>query len=361
MIQPMRAMAMWVLLPALMLVLSPARPCAAAAGELPEEMDDRIVAAVERGLDHLATVQQPDGSFPESWEGRAYPAVMTSLAGLAFMANGSTPTEGPYSEQIHKAMVYLIELGENHPDGLIAGPVEMRSTYGHSFGMLFLAHCYGMEPSIEYEARIRSVLERAVELVQRGQSPRGGWLYSPTGGGDEGSTTAGVLQGLRACRNVGIKVSSETINRAVGYLRYTQNPDGGIAYSAVHRGASRPSLAAAAITCFYSAGIYDRASGGDSPESVMVDKLWRYLETATAIPEAVRGHYFYHHFYLAQAEYQRGGESWRRYYAQISEELLQMQSANGTWPGDDVGTTYGTAISCIVLQLPLACLPITER
>jgi len=329
--------------------------------KLPEEMDEKIVAAIDRGLQYLAKVQQPDGSFPETWDARSYPATMTSFAGLAFMAAGSTPEEGPYADHVRKAMIYLLELGEKHPEGLIAGPQEMRSTYGHGYAMMFLAQCYGVEQNEDYERRLKKLLDKAINLVARGQSPKGGWLYSPTGGGDEGSTTACVLQGLRACRNVGLKVSKETIDNAVGYLRFTQNPDGGIAYSAAHRGGSRPALAAAALTCFYSAGIYDREAGGDSPESVMVDKLWRYLRVATKNPDAVGGFYFYHHFYLAQAYYQRGGEKWERYYKQISGDLLKMQSSNGTWPGDDVGTTYGTAIACFILQLPYGYLPIAEH
>jgi hypothetical protein len=237
----------------------------------------------------------------------------------------------------------------------------MRCTYGHAFSILYLAQCYGMEATAEYEERIKRLLNKAVNLLARGQSPRGGWLYSPSGGGDEGSTTACVLQGLRACRNAGIKVPKETIDRAVGYLRYCQNPDGGICYSSSHRGASRPAIAAAAVTCFYSVGLYDRETGGQGPEAAMVEKLWRYLNAAARNPDDIQGFYFYHHFYLAQAKYQRGGREWELYYAQIVRELLRMQAENGTWPGDDVGQTYGTAIACFIMQLPYGYLPICER
>lgn len=335
---------------------------AAAPGpNLPPLMDRPIVEAIDKGLAYLAKVQQPDGSFLARWDSRSYPATMTGLSGLAFMAGGSTPEAGPYADQVKKAMIYLLELGEGHPDGQIAGPDEMRATYGHAFSMLFLAQCYGMEANTEYEGRIKRLLEKAIRLVARGQSSRGGWLYSPMGGGDEGSTTAGVLQALRACRNAGLKVPRETIDRAVGYLRYTQNPDGGICYSAAHRGASRPAISAAAVACFYATGIYDRDMGGEGAETVMVEKLWRYLSVATKNPEEIRGFYCYSHYYLAQAKYQRGGRDWELYYTQIARELLAMQAPDGSWPGDDVGQTYGTAIACFILQLPYGYVPICER
>jgi hypothetical protein len=324
-------------------------------------MNADIVTAVDKGLGYLTKMQQPDGSFPAKWDGKGYPATMTSLSGLALMASGSTPEKGPYAAHLKKAMIYLLELGEAHPDGLIAGPLEMRATYGHGFAMLFLAQCYGDEQSTEYESRLKKLLDRAISLVARGQSPRGGWLYSPLGGGDEGSTTACVLQGLRACRNAGIKVPQTTIDRAVDYMRFCQNPDGGICYSSAFRGASRVSISAAAVSCFYSAGIYDRQAGGDSPESAMVEKLWRYLAQAVKNVEDYKGHYCYHHFYYSQAQYVRGGREWEAYYREISRDLARSQAANGSWPGDDVGPVYGTAVACTILQLPYGYLPICER
>jgi len=337
---------------------------ARAAGPPPQSdlVTPEIRSAIEVGLGYLVKMQQPDGSFPAKWDSKAYPAAMTSLSGLALLASGSTPAEGQYAESIKKAMVYLLEVGEAHPDGLIAGPREQRCTYGHGFAMTFLAQCYGMEPTPQYEQRIKRALHRAISLVARGQSRLGGWLYSPMGAGDEGSTTASVLQGLRACRNVGLKVPKTTIDKAVEYLRHCQNPDGGICYSAAHRGSSRPTISAAAVTCFYSAGVYDRVTGGEQDaESLMVEKLWRYLKVATRNVEDIEGFYFYHNFYLAQAMYQRSGAEWETYYKQIARELLKRRSANGTWTGDDIGPVYATAIGCFILQLPYNYLPIVQR
>ena len=340
-----------------------AAPCWASSPspQLPSLMTPKSQDAIDKGLAYLARMQQPDGSLNANWNGSNYPATMTSLAAMAFMAGGSTPEEGPYADNIRKAMVFLLELAEQRPDGLIAGRDEKRCTYGHAFAMQFLAHCYGMTRNVEYEGRIRNALDKAVALVARGQSPKGGWLYSPVGGGDEGSTTGCVLTGLRACRNVGIKVPRQTIDNAVGYLRLMQNPDGGIAYSAAFRGASRPALAAQALACFYMAGVHDRALGGQSPETVMVDKLWRYIKALGADDSGIKGFWFYHNYFLSQAMYHRGGTDWETHYKAVSKTLLETQANNGSWSGDDVGPTYATAIGCIILQLPYGYLPICER
>ncbi|MCY2926159.1 MAG: hypothetical protein NT031_12095 [Planctomycetota bacterium] len=201
---------------------------------LPPLMDRETVRAIDRGLTYLANTQRRDGSWGASEQYGEYPEVMTSLAALALLANGSTPETGPYAKNVTKAMDYLIGLGEAGPDGLIAS--GGRSMYGHGFAMLFLAQCYGMELDQDTEKRLHKVLTKGIELTAKSQSkmnsrfgkPCGGWYYSPGSNTDEGSVTVTQLQALRACRTAGIHVPRVTIDNAVEYLRHCQMPDGGL-------------------------------------------------------------------------------------------------------------------------------------
>ncbi len=353
--------------------VSPAPLRAEAPGPtLPDLLTPQDVKAIDRGLNYLVRSQRNNGSWLNLGSYGAYPAVMTSLAGLALMSGGSTPEAGPYAAKVERAMNYLLNVAESQDDGLIAGPgAESRSMYGHGFSMLFLANCYGMELSPEKEKRLKVILDKAVRLTQQSQStvntgfPKpydiaGGWIYTPTSQGDEGSVTVTQLQALRACRNVGIEVSEQTITRSVAYLKFCQNEDGGIFYSARSRGGSRPAISAAAIACFYAAGVYDRQTGGEGVEAQMVEKLVNYVRR-TAQPDQDSGHYFYTQFYMAQAMYQRGGKDWEQYFPRIKAKLLSMQAPDGSWMGDGVGTAYGTAIATIILQLPYGYLPIVQR
>lgn len=329
---------------------------------LPKLVDDKIAQAITKGLDYLAKTQQPDGGMPANYGGRAYPAAMTGFGGLALLASGSTPSDGPYSENIRRAMVYLMQLGDSHPDGLIAGKVEAKCTYGHGLAMTFLAQCYGMEPAVEYEQRLKHTLDRAIKLAALGQSARGGWIYSPVGGGgEEGSTTVCILQGLRACRNAGLKVPTETIDKAAQYLQHCQNPDGGIAYSTVSRGNSLLPISAAAIVCYYSMGVYDRKPGEESVESAFVDRLWRFVDERTTGLDKQKEVFSYLNFYLSQAQYQRGGNNWDNYYRWAAKRLVESQSQNGTFPGEGVGPVYGTAIATLILQLPYGYSPLCDK
>ena len=336
---------------------------------LPDLVTLDTQAAIEKGLDYLVRTQRQDGSWTVGSYYRGYSTVMTSLAGMALMANGSTPEDGPYARQVTKAMNYVLRQARAE-DGLIAATGSGRSMYSHGFSMLFLAQCYGGEVNPQYEQRLHDVLTQAVQLTVNAQSDlgdsldhAGGWYYSPESNSDEGSVTVTQLQALRACRNVGIEVPRTSIDRAVRYLKHCQNGDGGICYAANSRGSSRAPISAAALACFYAAGIYDRQAGGAGEEAQMVERLWGYMTPFTNIGNAGTdsfGHWYYLHFYLAQAMYQRGGPEWTRYYAGMDRTLRAAQNLDGSWTGG-IGSVYRTAIACTLLQLPYGYLPIVQR
>jgi hypothetical protein len=340
--------------------------------QLPKGMTPEITESIDRGLAYLANTQRHDGSWASGGGGyRQYTVTFTALAGLALMAGGSTPESGPYSRNVSKAMNYV--MSQAQPDGLISTSGASRSMYDHGFGMLFLAQCYGMELTDIKEEKLHEVLQRGVNLIADSQSDlgaglgrAGGWYYGPNDRMDEGSVTVTQLQALRACRNVGIAVPKDTIDRAMAYLRYCQMPDGGICYAAFSRYESRPPISAAALACFYAAGHYDRQAGGGGEEAIMVERLWKYCESSASglvVSEQYGntwGHYFYGHLYYSQAMYMRGGDQWDTYYEKMAPSLMAGQNIDGSWSGG-VGTPYRTAVATLILQLPYAYLPICQR
>jgi hypothetical protein len=64
---------------------------------------------------------------------------------------------------------------------------------------------------------------------------------------------------------------------------------------------------------------------------------------------------------MSQAVWQKGDKYWKEYYPKIRQQMLALQQGNGSWKGDGVGTTYGTAIALLILQLPYNHLPILSR
>ena len=143
-----------------------AQPLSAAVSER------ELHQTVTRGLEWLANTQSSRGSWEASEA--AYPCAMTGMAGIALLCEGSTPAHGKYSENIKKAVEFL--LSRSRPNGLIGDPrSDDRYTYGHGFGMLFLSQVLGEEEYMDHREEIIDVLTRAVEFTGKAQTREGGW------------------------------------------------------------------------------------------------------------------------------------------------------------------------------------------
>ncbi len=341
-----------------LMLMVQARPGTPARADLPPPLPPLITPqtqdSIERGLEYLARTQSREGAWRHGGQWGRYPVAMTALAGLALLANGNTTTQGKYAPNVSRAATFL--LSSARPDGLISRLEEAsRSMYGHGFSMLMLGELCGMEDDSAKQERIAGVLRRAVGLTARSQSSAGGWLYTPDSHGDEGSVTITQLQGLRACRNAGIAVPKSTIDNALKYLENSALPDGGIAYRADRRGGSRPPITAAAVACWYNAGEYD------NPLAVRaLDFIKRRIGTGGS-RGGVWGHFYYAHLYMSQVMWLSGQEDWEWYFPKMRDWLISNQAPDGSWDGDGVGKTYGTAIALVILQMPYGYLPILQR
>ena len=68
----------------------------------PKHINAGAQQAIKNGLDYLAKSQSPNGNWTNSADGAAYPTVMAALAGMAFLANGNTPSRGPYADNVRR-------------------------------------------------------------------------------------------------------------------------------------------------------------------------------------------------------------------------------------------------------------------
>jgi hypothetical protein len=278
------------------------------------------------------------------------------MAGMALLCEGSTTTQGKYAPNIRRAVDYL--LSRSNPNGLIGEPLQDdRYTYGHGFSMLFLSEVLGEEEDLERRERLVDVLTRAVQFTGRAQTEAGGWGYVSAQDGqgfDEGSTTITQVQGLRGCRNAGIPVPKEIIDKAIQYIRNCSldSGAGGVQYNS-RGGGGRPAISAAAIACLFNAGEYD---------SEYVPKLMEYCRRNLAnISNQGFGHWHYAHYYYSQVMYREGEKEWESYRDKIYERIVQEANADGSWSQGYIGPVYTTAINLTILQLENAALPIYQR
>jgi hypothetical protein len=276
---------------------------------------------------------------------------VTALAGIAFLSAGNTPNRGKYGRNVESAVQFI--LANTDPTGLISTPEarQQNPMYGHGFATLFLAEAYGMTQ----RAEIRDKLKLAVNLIVNTQNKEGGWRYFPVRREADISVTVCQIMALRAARNAGIYVPKSTVDQCTKYVKQCQNSDGGFSYQLLTGNQSSIwPRSAAGVVALYSAGVY---------EGREIDRGLKYLIDHLPRGEVFRNEmfYFYGHYYAAQAMWQAGGNHWRQWFPAIRDELLGRQMQNGSWSDQTVNSEYGTAMACIVLQMPNNYLPIFQR
>ena len=322
-------------------------PTKFAVADKPSDIDRTI----SRGLDWLASRQSRLGHWATP-DGR-YPTAVSALAATALLCEGSTTNEGKYSSNIRRAVDFLVNRAR--PNGLIGDRDDDRYTYGHGFSMLFLSQVLGEEEDTDRRKELVEVLTKAVTFTGQAQTSAGGWGYISAKDGsdfDEGSTTITQVQGLRGCRNAGIPVPKEIIDKAVNYIHKCMGPDGGVAYN-IRGGGGRPPISAAAIACLFNAGGYDNKD---------VPKLLRYCEQNLGnIENQNSGHWHYAHYYYSQVMYREGGKKWDEYRNKVDKKLVSEANAEGYWDQSYMGDVYTTAMNLTIMQLDRGVLPIYQR
>jgi hypothetical protein len=341
-----------------------------------EELDPKVKASVNKGLEWLAKNQNRDGHWEAA--GGQYAPAMTGMAGMAMLAEGSTTREGKYANNIRKARDWFIT--RSQPNGLLCKPGGMeagRYMHGHGYALLFMASVYGEEEDSDSRRKLEDVLTRAVQFSSKAQTSAGGWGYvSALDGGDfaEGSVTITQMQGLRAARNAGIVVPKEVIDKATKYLiDKCTFPDGQVGYLPGRRAIS-PGLTAAGIACMFSAGEYNHPA---------VKKWLGYLaKNVSPLSGGAgrQGHDEYTHYYYAQCLYILGDDgygrifsdakpsdrlTWSAYRKPTFDAIIRAQSSDGSWTGQSnwshIGPVYVTAVYLTILQLDKGTLPIYMR
>jgi hypothetical protein len=341
-----------------------------------EEIPEKYRPVIEKGLEWVAKQQNNDGHWDAN--NGQYPTTMTALGGMALLMEGSTLRDGKYSNNLRKAVDWLVK--RTQTSGLIGNPNNpteaQRYIYGHGYAMLFLASVYGEEEDGDRRKRLEEVLTKAVEFSGKAQTSRGGWGYvsaADVGGGgfDEGSTTITQVQGLRACRNAGIIVPKSIIDKAEKYLTDATTPKGGVIYSlangAAIAGQERPPLTAAAVACMFSAGEY----------KAPVAKKWlEFCRVNLPIGGLRNGHDEYAQYYYAQCMYILGEDgyaklfpdsraddrlTWSKYREVMFKHIADTQGSDGAWTGGYIGPIFATCINLTILQLDNSTLPIYQR
>jgi hypothetical protein len=139
-------------------------------------------------------------------------------------------------------------------------------------------------------------------------------------------------------------------------VKLCQERDGGFRYQTAG-GPSQFARSAAGVVALYCAGIYK------GPE---IDSGLHYLMQflpGKAVRSEEHQHYYYGHYYAAQAMWTAGGKFWSEWYPAIRDQLVNHgdRMLSGGWIDRRFSNEYATAMACIILQIPNNYLPILQK
>lgn len=359
----------------------------------PSPADLEVQRVVEKGLAHLARIQNNDGSwsndvgnklgtaYQRNIDGIGKPHLgVTAICCMAFMAAGHTPDRGEYHRNVAAGLAFVLSNIDRDTGWISSFGTRM---YSHAFCAMFLAEVYGQTR----DPVVLSNLRNAVRFIVDSQNRQGAWRYVPNQHDSDMSICVCQLQALRAAANVGVLVPKNAIEDAKDYVRRSYNHyanPGSFKYQTDWDDRSTFALTAAGVVGLQSLGEYDThtytiTEGGrtytaklDLSKSISYiagnrpDKSASWLVPGTRVCDYG---FWYGHYYAAQAMYQYqfvSKRTWDEWNRQNREHFVKLQHNNGAWT-DEIGgfdpakNAFATAMACLILNIPRGYLPIFQN
>lgn len=228
----------------------------------------RAALSVDRHLRHLASVQDPNGTWASGRPGdpaaqrNRFRGGVTGITTLAFIADGRTAMRrGPFSEVVRAAMDALAR-SEDPVTGLLGsfarGAANDRPLCNNGPALAALAEGYGVDFGLLPEATRRelaSVIERAVAATLNAQLADGSFGYAPGARQGDSSVTLLQVEALESARRAGFAVDEAALLRAGAWLSARIGPDGRLGYREAGDRSKDATLTAEAIPLLRGLGI----------------------------------------------------------------------------------------------------------
>lgn len=334
----------------------------------------KLQESVDRGLAFLAKNQEPDGSFRSN--DNAQPAI-TSFCVMAFLSRGHMPKQGPYGEQISRAIDYV--LSTQRADGLLYAQQantetwKLMGNYNHAIAGVMLGEVYGMTGA-EQKLAVREGIEKALEFTRSRQDERkrwaddrGGWRYLlPSQAVDSDlSVTAWHLMFYRSAKNAEFDVPQLYMDEAVDYVRRCYDSRTGsfcYALRSYGRSSFSRSMAGAGVVSLALAGQHKTEMAQRAGQFVARNPFDRFNRGNLTNEDR----FFYGAFYCSQAMFQIGGKDWEQFYSTLLDTMTENQRRDGSWDLEAnqdgyLGYTYTTSLAVLSLTPPFQLLPIYQR
>jgi len=340
-------------------------------------LDPTTMTAVERGARWLASVQGADGGWGQdggdpsnvrqsvALESQGNDVANTALGALALLRAGDK-----YRTNIERAVDFILQRVEASPvNGLSITDTKQQTQVQRKLGpyidtflaSMLLAQVDGIFAKSR-NVRVRSGLEKCVAKIQNNQTKDGSWNVG--GGWAPLLGTSLASRSLYAAQQKGVAVSEKVLAQADDYTVKNQQaresaPGAGFG-DGKGVGAVTESVTvvagAAGVMLYQDAQALEQLSR--TPESRQrnaqeIAKIHGKLSDSAFVEGygSIGGEEFFSYLNISDGLKRSGGKEWTDWYSKISQKILKLQNADGTWAGHHCITGRVAVTSAAILNL----------
>ena len=193
----------------------------------------KLERAIGTGLEFLAKMQRPDGSwslnhFPTGYENAGAGTIdsdtaATGLALLVYLGAAYDHDSDRYGDVVRRGLEFLIRNQKENGDLYISRDKfsnESARLYSHGIASIALCEAYGMTTDV---AMLRDPAQKSLDFIVAAQhAKRGGWRYVP-GVESDTSVSGWQLMALKSGELAGLNVPKKTYEMVKVFLAKAQD------------------------------------------------------------------------------------------------------------------------------------------
>ncbi|MEZ6150698.1 MAG: prenyltransferase/squalene oxidase repeat-containing protein [Pirellulaceae bacterium] len=281
----------------------------------------------------------------------------TAMAILPFLGAGQTHMEGQYKETVHKGLAFLINRMKvttgQLPEGSWHEPGG--TMYSHALASIAVCEAYAMtrDPDLLQPAQL------SLNYLIASQDPHGGgWRYAPRQPGDT-SVVGWCVMALKSGRMGNLIVPDETFAGAKRFLDTVSTNKG------AYYGYDKPAAKINGRRATTAVGLLCRMYMGWPKEHPGIHEGVKYLAKVGPNPDDL-----YYSYYGTQVMRQYDGPDWEKWNAQLRDDLIDSQVAQGhaagSWLPTDAhsekgGRLYSTSLATMILEVYYRHMPLYSQ
>ena len=307
--------------------------------------------SVAQALDWLQKTQNRNGGCGVD-VGQASDIGTTAMVGLALMAHGTTPMEGPHQGMLKRITRYLINQTDQMPGDDITSQIGTQlqqkiGRHAHSFfAALFFSQVIGQGNN---PILVRGSLKRVVNAIVRAQDAQGSW------GRQSWAPVLGTVMGwvsLRASHQAGLTVGGapeKTAEHLLGQMKSNLRGSQGWMHN-LYKNATGVRV------------LFEMQQEQQAIASKAFKDVLKLVSESNMPFTQAGGEEFLAFHLITETMLKKGGDDWNAWFPVVRDKLIKVQNNDGSWTGHHCITsrTFCTAASVLVLTSPYRFLPISQ-